>query len=616
MAYRFDSYDSSIVIDGFEKGIADSPYAGITDMRNVNVISIPGEVSVNFTTAQISPPVITAVVTGLNTNVLTFTGAGTLENRMAVKFTAVGGLTGVTTNTVYWVSNLTSGYPTNTACKLYSDIQLSSVVSIGGAATGSPTFTTYQVMGSGNLNPTNFTYAPSNTSYWLVDGIGQVWTTAYTSGTNAYWTFTGNTGGSGNANGNGIVAYQAYNGTTYVFVFRNSCIDYTNAATTSISWVYGWNPTTGGSAAYTTLKTANGTNNSHQAFVAPDNRVYYTDATYIGRFWETNGSNASFDPTSTATFTFSAQSLLPSTDTAQCMAFLGTSILVGGKNNVIYPWDRVSTNFSYPLLLPEYNVSQMVTLNTNTYIFVGNRGRIYVTNGTNATLYKKIPDHISGVVEPYFSWGGACTVKNQLYFGVSATTNGGSAITQYGGVWAIDTDTDALRLTNKLSYGTYAGLASAIIPQFQANAAGTGLYIAWTDGAGNWGIDTTSSNPYTGSQATIDSDLIPIGTFQKPRNLTKIEYRLARPLVSGESITIKTRLIFNTQNTGYTTTLTDSTVGNYSNIGDVNFSNAQWVQFQIVLNSTASSPSFVRLKEIRILGLVGPTMAQNQLFSI
>jgi hypothetical protein len=290
--------------------------------------------------------------------------------------------------------------------------------------------------------------------------------------------------------------------------------------------------------------------------------------------------------------------------------------MVGGKNNVIYPWDRFDSNFNFPLLCAENNIVKMVTINTNTYIFIGNRGRIYVTNGSQVQLYKKIPDHISGTVEPYFTWGGATYTKNQLYFGLLATTNAGAPISQYGGVWAIDVDTNALRLVNKLSYGTYNGYATALIANFATNPAGTGLYIGWYDGVSTYGMDTTVSTPYTGSQATIDYDLIPIGTFNKTRDLTQIEYKLTRPLVSGESVTLNTRLVFDTQSTGYTQVLTDNKAGNYSNSAPVNFQNAQWIQIQAVLNSITVNPSYVRIRQIRITGLTGPTLANSQQLSL
>ena len=620
MAYKFDNYDNALVLDGVENGIADSPYLGIADMRNVNIISIPGEASVNFATAQISSAQLSGVtVTSLSGSTIGFSGGATgLQNRMAIYFTQVGGLTGITTYTPYWVASLAGSPSSPTSCVLYSDYSETMAVTIGGAATGSPMFSTYNVgMYNGTFSkPKYSTYVnySSNQYYFMQDGLGQVWSNRYptTAGggiTQGFWTYVGPSGSS-DTGGNGISGFNASDGTAYVFAFRNSSIDYFSLQTNS--WVYGWNPNTGtagNTAGYITQ-------GIHMAFVAFDSQLYYCNGTSIGRFYEKDPSVAAFNPTVTSTYVADNTRLLSNNDTAQCLSFLGNNILIGGINNIVYPWDRSSSTASYPILLAESNITNMVTINTNTYIFVGNRGRIYVTNGSNAQLYKKVPDHISGTVEPYFTWGGVATIKNQIYFSCIATTNAGGVIAQYGGVWAIDADTDAMRLTNKLSYGTYAGYSPTMIPNFSSNAAGTGLFIGWDNGSFGYGIDTTISTPYTGSQATIDFDLIPIGTFNKPRDLTQIEYKLTEPLVANESITINQRLIFGTQNTGYTTVFTDSTAGNYSNTGYTNFLNAQWVQFQVVLNSTGASPSYTRFKQLRILGATGPTLASNQQLGI
>lgn len=614
MAYRFDSYDDSLVISGFEKGIADDPSAGIADMRNVNIVSVPGEASVNFATSAISAPNSNGTMTNSSAAADTVTLDANPESGSAIQFSVLSDVTkGISLTTTYWAVGSSGTF------QLYSDYALASLVNItGNGLTG-----TWATVNMGV--PKYYAYASKEAtpSYWMVDSLGQVWSNARTtSQAPFYWTFTGNKPNN-NSNGNGLVYYCASNGTGYMFVFSNSSIDYTPTSNVAISWVYQWNWLAGTVGVWSAtpgavLRTSTGVNNSHEAFVAPDNHVYFCDSNYIGTFFQKDVTTpTAFVPTTLATYTATQTAVLPYNDTAQCLAPLGNNVLIGGRGNVIYPWDTFSQLSSYPILLPEFNVVKMVTINTTAYIFIGNRGRIYYTNGTNVQLYKKVPDHISGTIEPYFTWGGVCTTKNQIYFSMSVTTNAGVANTQYGGVWAVDTDTNALRLTNKLSYGTYAGYASAMIPNFTGNPSGTGLYIGWDSGASTYGIDTTSSSPYTGSQATIDTDLIPIGTYQAARDFTKVEYKLTKPLVAGESVVIKSRLVFDVQSTGYTALSNLSgTTGDYSGIGDINFKNAQWVQFQIILNSTASSPSYTRLREIRILGLTGPTMATDKVLGL
>ena len=235
MAYSFDSYDNSLVISGWEKGIADSPHQGISDMRNVNIISIPGEASVNFATAQANTPTIngTVTVTGLSASAISFAAVAGLENGMAIQFTGVGSLSGVSTNTTYWVYNCLPGsIPYNTtSCQLYSTYSAytthTNPVTITGTA-GGATFTVYNVGNGSSGNsislPKYFTYISHNSSSssyrdktFCQDGVGQVWSNAFTT-ISGYWTFTGRSG-SVDTGGFGLVYYQAKDGTGFVFAF-------------------------------------------------------------------------------------------------------------------------------------------------------------------------------------------------------------------------------------------------------------------------------------------------------------------------------------------------------------------------------------------------------------
>lgn len=603
MAFRFDSYDSSLVIDGWEKGISESPYGGISDMRNVNITSIPGEASVNFATSSVTLTGGSGNVTSTNAgaDTITVTANFTPSNGMAITFAGLDGV-GLATGTVYWIKSISS-----LTFQVANNPFLSSNIDISGTGSG-----TYSVVTMDKPVARATNYGVQQFKYFVLDKSGRVW--GYDSANASAFIWLGNTTLT-NGNGNGLVVYN-----NYLFVFRNNKIDYTIIGTiTNSTWNYGWQ----------TLVTSSSINNSHDALQSyNDSKIYFCDANHVSTFYQ-NQAAATFDPSDATSYTFTQSILdLPTNDIAQCLAELGPNLLVGGQLNAIYPWDRIVRTagsagnlsvlsfFSTPILLAENFVSKMVTVNTNTYILAGVRGRIYVTNGSQASFFKKMPDHISGTVEPYFQWGDANAVKNQLFFGVSCTTNAAGANSQYGGLWGIDLDSTALRLAQKLSYNTYAGIASVVLPIILSSPSstppGTGLYIGWDSGLSTYGMDITTTAPYTTSVSTIDSDLIPIGTFNKPRDLTQVEFRLSRPMVSGESILIKTRLIFNTSDTGYTTTLTASysSPGQWSGTSNINFKKAQWCQFQIVLNSTASSPSYVRLREIRILGLTGPT-AQN-----
>jgi len=335
--------------------------------------------------------------------------------------------------------------------------------------------------------------------------------------------------------------------------------------------------------------------------------ISYTDAKNVEISEDATITDTGVTITIPTSYTYNANALdLPSDDEAICLAELGVNLLVGGRNNKIYPWDRVSPSFSYPILLSENFVSRMVTVNTTTYIFLGQRGRIYVTNGANVSLFTKIPDFLSDTVTPYFMWTDAIFNRNKLYFGFQCKNNSGTVLDKYGGLWSIDLQDNGIKLENKMSYDTYAGYVTAIFPNLKStnsptvfpSSDGYGLFIGWYSGT-TGGVDKGISTPYVAGEAYIDSDMIPIGLFLEKRNPTNLEFKLTTPLVTGESVALYYRDHVTDTYTSVPITQGGS-VGDISGIAIPNFQDLEWIQLRAVLTSTASSPSFVRLRELRI----------------
>lgn len=577
--------DGTIILNGHEQGIADNPYDGISDMRNINLISIPKEANINYSTIQANYNNTNTInVLSADSSAKTVTLSSNLSANTAVAVVFAGGSlpSGIVAGTTYWLLYLSSGI-----YYVYTDPMLTTLASITTSGTGTLTVI--------NMGLPKYSTKSLLQGNFIIDGNGRVWFDPLNSG---YFRYAGNTINIAYSHGNGIICYEdTINNYSYIFVFRDNSIDYAKlVSNNTITWTYGWRPSDAATGVSGYLN--NNTNVSHNGFVSSDNRLNYCDGRYIGRFYQTDPSVA-FDPATKSTYTFDNTPLLPATDLATCLSQLGTTILVGGTRNIIYPWDRFSTTYQYPIFLAENYIYNMVTVNTNTFIFAGNRGRIYLTNGTQANLFKKIPDHLTGTVEPYYSWGGAVSIKNQLYFSFSTTTNAGVAVTTCGGIWAIDLNSQALRLTNQLSYGSYSGYASVLTSSVSNTSSGVGLVAGWFDGTSTYGIDIGQSSLYGTGYATIDYDLIPIGTYFEPKTMGTIEFKMSSPTVSNNQIKLQYRQNLTDSFTDIDSTVTFGTgiiSGAYSTVP---FQNSQWLQIRAVLNGI-SSTSFGHLTEIRI----------------
>ncbi len=625
MAYSFDSTDNSIVISGFEKGIAPSPYLGISNLQNVNIDTVPGEASVAFSTQSMTQaPAYSAVL-------ITSNGDGSYvnfaDNDMPALETAqafyvsTSSITGISAGTsVHWVNTVIHNIGVTSTMTITN--------SYGGSLQGIGTTGT-AVLYTFNVARPKFTEITPDGYNYMIDANGQVWSDYVKTGTTNSMTFTGNyKSNSGNspdtgANGNGMVYWRSTNPSLkigdwdgYLFIFRDGFIDYSNIDGISNgipyhhvgTWIYGWNPsnsTTGNSTAYLIGQSIGAC--PHNAIEGPDGRVYFCDQYNIEKIFQTSFATA-FNPTAGSTYTYTTYNLLPIDNIATCISPLGTGMLIGSVKNQAYSWDTTSNVVSYPILLAEAYVSNIVTVNTNAYIFAGNTGRIYLTNGSQANEWIKIPDHISNTVAPFYQWGGADYARNCLLFSVNVTNNAGTLLSGYGGIWSVNLSSKALSLLNQLSYKTFLGYAPTIttqiprytVSQLPIEPVGIGYIAGWYDGASGYGVDKTITAPYSGtSYAIVETDLIPIGTYNIPRNNTYVEYKLSTPLVGGESITLNYRSVYGTT---WGLIGTDNAIGNFSNTFNSPWANLNWLQIQALLTSTGTTPSYVRLQQIRIAG--------------
>jgi len=249
---------------------------------------------------------------------------------------------------------------------------------------------------------------------------------------------------------------------------------------------------------------------------------------------------------------------------------------------------------------PDAFTVKLVGANQNAYVFSGNRGRIYITNGSAIELYKKVPDYVTGTLNPYIRWWDASYNRNQLYFNFSATSNADADLTTTNGAWAIDLNLDAMRMVNKITNSGYAGFAPMVVemPPFSQtdNPQGSSLTIGWTVST-TYGVDVGGTAPYTTFEAYADTDIIPVGTFIDSFTPSQVEWKASAPIVAGEGV----RLYYRTNLTDSFTLIGESTTaGALSDMFQTNFQKAQWVQFRIETRSTASTPSFVRITEIRV----------------
>lgn len=333
---------------------------------------------------------------------------------------------------------------------------------------------------------------------------------------------------------------------------------------------------------------------------------------YFNTFYPTS-TNATALATGTVTITTQRLNL-PTFEVSQCMCENGNVLLIGCNGNTVYPWSQVTTLPDSLITLPESNVAQLINVNNMAYIFAGNKGNIYITNGSVASLVTTVPDYCAGIpgtastyIEPYFVWGGAMYLRGRVYFSVRDQTS--TKLGNCGGIWSFIPTQNfyvgqdigiGLRLESQSSYGTYSGFCPVLLASQNQEAIGPQFWSAWQANinTSGYGIDFTGTTP--NGSTLIETDAIPTGTMLDKKTFKQVEYKLGTALASGETIEILYRQDLTSTYTTLAMINEDNSTA-LSGYFPVNFQKGQWLQLQISLNPVAtSSSSFCRFYELRI----------------
>lgn len=618
-AWRYDQETGDIIMDGWEKGIAPSPHFGCGAIQCANISTETGEVMCSYVRSkQVSndSTATSVTLTAVQNNAtLTydFAGQGKKALYAGTWIHVTSGVTGMTTGYYYIISADTSSPQNLTFSTGYS---ISSNVTP--TANGTVTFSTVD-MGK-PIHSAVQIRNPDVYNYYILDSNGYLWENIH-NGT-IPWVMLSNPSSDAITSPNGLAIYQpsstTFSTSGYIFLFGANHIYYASFVNDAASsWA-------GISSAWQNTNYTSSNTWFHTA-ITPKNKdgVYYCDGNFIGSFAQVPGKT--LDPTDSTTYTFTKQSvILPWDETATSLAELSPNLLIGGVHNVLYQYDygAVTANEvsgTTMIFTPEYYTQHLLTVNNLVYIFQGSKGNIYITNGSSVSPILTVPDYVASsptgsVVEPFFIWGAVMFLRGRIYFSVQATNCGGIwSFVPVQGAFIQQNVGQALRLEVQSSYGTYNGMATLLLPPSGTtgqNVNGPQYWSGWFDGTSTYGIDTSGTTPYVGTDTSttaalttiVESDLVPIGSYIQKGNFTSLQTRYAAALVSGESVQVQYRLSLGAtwNNFGDSTTGTDNTAGSTGLRFPIPFANALQVQFRAILTGITSNSSFVRLKEFRL----------------
>jgi hypothetical protein len=601
MAYNYENTTTGtdLIINGFENGIADSPFNGIGNIQNMNVSYIDGIAYVNykrracvFNSGTLQRPISYAVSDLGLIYIADFNGTSTSQvwkqdSVNGTSFTLLGGATYTTQiyNIEYWQN--------------YLIVFRSNYIEICGDGGGDSGII------SGNWNTSPYS---STTGSWPLKITQTVTCTTTEAAGATSATISSYNDGSGTPtvwNGATGTYFASFSGT----FGSQTCI----ANMTQGQALFTFSPALNTAMTSTNITVflygstqVSPTSNKQSLVSINDGNMYFTNGNNVGAF--TVPSFTTMIKKDFKTFRFNAAALgLPRTDGAICLTEIRNLLLVGAYHK-IYPWDRISSQWQNPIPLQE-NIFKMINILNTVYIVAGFKGNIYYSNGYNADLLKKIPDTITGVVDPKWVFGDVMENRNNLYFQASAVNSStGNRIST--GIYKLDLGTDNKALTMDSQYS--GGLDPAGLRTDVLNSQAYGLLINNNNiqpldydnyysayAATTSSVDYNGSQPWENNEPLIETDIIPVGTFFNQKTFSSIEFKLDQPMTSGDSITIYARQSLSDT---YQLVGTTSTAVLSNSEQKVAFEKWQWLQLKITTSTggSATLSSRVRIREIRI----------------
>jgi len=589
MAYNYENTTTGIdlIINGFENGIADSPFNGIGNIQNLNVSYVDGVTYMNYKRQACT---ITGGTMGTPLYA-TQSPQGIIyisdSSSQIFKQSAVNGST---------FARLTGNYASENIYGLqfwsnYLIVFYDTRVEICGNGTGD----------AGIISSTWNTSA-ATTGVWPL-----ISTTLTLTGTPAAGDTLATLSTYTDAQGNARAFWNGPTGTYFLNItladatFQQVIANLTQGST-SISWTPALNfAAASSSLGIQPLQTSTSAigAGTHMSLVSiNDGNVYFCHGPYVGAFQATPFQTVTKG--NMKTFRYNCAALgLPRTDGSIWLTEMRNQLLIAGYHK-IYPWDRISPQWSNPIPVYE-NIVKMTNILNTVYILAGSKGNIYFSNGYNAELLYKMPDYIAGVVDPKWTFGGIMEHRNQLYFQATAT-NSSTGTNIVAGVYKLDINKTVLTMDSQYSGGLLpTGLTTTggilVNNNNLTPLAYDNYYSAYS--ASTNSIDFNDTTLYSSNEGLIETDIIPVGTFFNQKTFSSIEFKLDQPMQSGDSISIYAR---QSLADSYTLVGTTSTAVLSSSVQTINFEKWQWLQLKITMscNATVGSSSRVRIREIRI----------------
>lgn len=335
--------------------------------------------------------------------------------------------------------------------------------------------------------------------------------------------------------------------------------------------------------------------------VGQDDFLYTTNGNGVTKLEVTSSGTPTVAPVMVVNTTLD----LPDGQYASCLAEFGTKIAIGTHGGSsytargsfpiarIYTWNRQAGTLGnpgladLPVIFNENGVNAIIQHANKLYISAGTQGNVYVSDGTNFQKISTLPFSKYGVNYASTCYINAIDIsqKGNILVGLS----GDLSTLSFAGIYEIDLYTEGYPVSYMTPSNATIGTESTPT-QFKIGFINSKTYQNTKVGyanATNYYVDGSDFVIYpTGS---IETPLVRVGNFDTKKTFQEVEFALASPLVSGQSLTISYRL---NDRSSYSTigTWGFSTLGSVISFRDTaGITDAEFVQLKIELSQAVNT---------------------------
>jgi len=373
-------------------------------------------------------------------------------------------------------------------------------------------------------------------------------------------------------------------------------VSYSNGTTGFIGVIYHDNTGSSGTWNPAEISSLTGTH-CIKLLMAQDGYMYFTNGNTIGRITAISGTGGSVSVTSSSNVLD-----LPNNVYAVTMAELGTNLLIGTQQGIsyavrqnfnfaaIYPWDRTSSSFRLPVYINENGINAMISHRNQVYFSAGDDGKIYVTDGTNYQLVKRLPFTTLGsrYNPTSFVYPNAMCVnqKGNLMVGLSADYNANAPTTT--GIWELQLSqgfpTHLPFFSRDGNLGQTANVRFGSVRVLDDDALSFGVQSGTS-----YELSTTSTTAlWSGYKAKWRTEAFFVGNARDKKAFEQLEFLLTKPLITNQGVKISYRKNLQDDFTVVDTWDYPTLGGVISHFAPAEVVDAEILQFEIALDYTSA----------------------------